>query len=100
VPEEERASPQRLLITLAMELNTAPAGATDDLRKTIDYHAVYLRAQEIAESRERQLIETLGEDLASVILTEFPAEAVTVTIKKFILPQTRHVELRIRRTGG
>lgn len=98
VPEKERATRQKLLITLAMEADTSAAGAADDLRQTIDYHAVYLQAQELAEKGERQLIETLGEELAAMVLNEFQADAVTVIIRKFILPKTRHVELSIRRS--
>ena len=98
VPDEERANPQELLITLSLETETVNAGQSDDIAQTIDYHAVYVRARELAEARERKLIETLAEEVAGMVLNEFRAEAVTVIIKKFILPETRHVELRIRRT--
>ena len=98
VPDEERANPQELLITLSLETDTAKAGQSDEIAQTIDYHAVYVHARKLAEARERKLIETLAEELADMVLNVFSAEAVTVIIKKFILPETRHVELRIRRT--
>jgi dihydroneopterin aldolase len=98
VPDDERANPQQLLISLALETATAKAGQTDDIGQTIDYHSVYIRTRELAEARERKLIETLAEELAGMILGEFRTDAVTVIIKKFILPETRHVELRIRRS--
>lgn len=97
VPAEERAMPQRLLVTIEMEADTSTAGKSDDLEQTIDYHAVFLRACELSMERERKLIETLAEELAEMVLDEFAADAVQITIKKFILPQTRQVMLRIRR---
>ncbi len=98
VPDEERANPQDLLITLSLETEPAKAGQSDDIAQTIDYHAVYVQTRKLAEARERKLIETLAEEVADMVLNIFSAEAVTVIIKKFILPETRLVELRVRRT--
>jgi dihydroneopterin aldolase len=97
VPDAERAQPQRLLLTVEMETDFTAAGATDDLRQTIDYYAVAQRLQTLGEGREWKLIERLGEDIAALILREFGPRRVTVEIKKFILPQTRHVAVRLTR---
>ncbi|MDB6027753.1 MAG: 7,8-dihydroneopterin aldolase, partial [Verrucomicrobiales bacterium] len=43
VPDEERATAQRLLLTVEMELNFSDAAKTDDLTKTVDYFAVSQR---------------------------------------------------------
>jgi FolB domain-containing protein len=43
VSEEERARPQRLLITVEMETDVGAAAAADDLQRTIDYSAVASR---------------------------------------------------------
>jgi dihydroneopterin aldolase len=97
VPDAERAQPQRLLLTVEMETDFTAAGATDDLRQTIDYYAVAQRLQALGEGCEWKLIERLGEDIAALILREFGPQRVTVEIKKFILPQTRHVAVRLTR---
>jgi dihydroneopterin aldolase len=97
VPDAERAQPQRLLLTVEMATDFTAAGATDDLRETIDYYAVAQRLQALGEGREWKLIERLGEDIAALILREFRPRRVTVEIKKFILPQTRHVAVRLTR---
>lgn len=101
VPEAERALPQRLWLTLELEGDFAAAAAGDDLRQTVDYHAVVQRVRAWGEGREWKLIETLAVELAELVRREFGPRAVTVEVKKFILPATRHVAVRVRRpTAG
>lgn len=100
VPDEERAQPQRLLISVEMERDFTRAAAGDDLRETIDYDAVSRRLLAFGEGRSWKLIETLAADIAGVILTEFRAARVTVEIKKFIVPEARHVAVKLTRTAG
>jgi FolB domain-containing protein len=97
VPDEERARPQRLLITVEMETDFAEAAAGDDLRHTIDYYAVSRRVLALGEGREWKLIERLAVDVAQLVLDEFRPVRVTVEVKKFILPEARHVSVRITR---
>jgi FolB domain-containing protein len=94
VPEEERARPQRLLISVAMEHDVTRAAATDDLAATLDYYAVSRRLLRLGEGRSWRLIETVAVEIADLIRTEFGARRVTVEVKKFILPGARHVAVR------
>jgi FolB domain-containing protein len=98
VPDEERAVPQRLLLTVEMRSDFAVAAATDDLTKTIDYHAVSRRLLAFGEGRSWKLIERLAADVADMVLAEFAPASVTVEVKKFILPETRHVAVKVERT--
>jgi dihydroneopterin aldolase len=100
VPEAERAQAQRLLITVEMECSVVAAAAGDDLTKTIDYYAVTQRLLRLGEGRSWKLIETLAVEIAELILREFGPRAVTVEVKKFILPETRHVAVRVRREAA
>lgn len=100
VPDEERLQDQRLFITLKLEYNFKGASAKDDIGQTIDYHAVYLLVKRICSARERKLIETLAEDIASSILHDFDARCVRVKIKKFILPETNYTAVEIERSHG
>lgn len=100
VPETERAKPQRLLLTVEIEADFTAAAARDDLTRTVDYFAVSRRMLAFGEGRSWKLIETLACDLATMILQEFQSQAVTVEVKKFILPEARHVSVRVRRTRG
>jgi phosphoglycolate phosphatase/dihydroneopterin aldolase len=99
VADDERKVPQRLLISLEFEDDFTKASALDDLKATIDYHAAYLLVHEICDQRERKLIETLAEDIASSLLGKLPARHVRVEIKKFILPNTAWVSVKIERSS-
>jgi dihydroneopterin aldolase len=45
-----------------------------------------------------KLIETLAVDIAQMILEEFGPRSVAVEVKKFIIPQARHVSVRVTRS--
>ena len=98
VPDEERARPQRLLLTIELDLDVSSAARSDDLTQTINYFAVSRRLLGLGEGREWKLIESLAEEIAGLLLTEYPAEAVRVEVKKFILPETRYVSVRVARS--
>ncbi len=97
VPEQERAQPQELLINATFSPLNSPGPLNDDIGRTIDYHAVAIRLDELAGARPRKLIETLAEDLAAMVLNEFPVDSVGIEIEKFILPNTRCVGVAITR---
>lgn len=97
VPESERALPQRLLLTLHLGSEFTMAAQRDDLRWTIDYAAVCERLRRMGEGRRWQLIETLAVEIAELVRQEFGATTATVEVKKFILPQTRYVAVRVTR---
>jgi len=97
VPDDERETSQRLLISLELQNDFTKASSLDDLSATIDYHAVYLLVHKICDQGERKLIETLSEDIASAVLEEFRTQRVKVEIKKFILPKTAWVSAEIER---
>ena len=97
VTNEERATPQRLLISVEMKRSFSEAAATDSIGKTIDYYAVTLALTEMAEAGEWRLIEKFAENAASLVLEKFQPDCVRVEVKKFILTETRHVAVRIER---
>lgn len=100
VPDEERAVPQRLLLTVEMEHDFTAAAAADELAGTLDYHAVYQRVLSWGQGRSWKLIETLAVDVANLVLTEFGARRVAVEVAKFILPLAREVRVRVERGGA
>ena len=97
VPDAERAAPQRLLLDIQLHLDFRAAAATDDLTKTINYFAVTQRLLKFGENREWKLIEKLAEDIANTILTEFRPSRIRVEVKKFIIPEARHISVAIER---
>jgi dihydroneopterin aldolase len=85
--DAERALGQRFVVDLAMYLDLAPAGRSDDLSLTVDYGEAHRRAREIVEGEPVDLTETLAERIASAMLADHPpVSAVRVKVAK---PQVR-----------
>jgi len=97
VPDAERAQPQRLLLTLGLESDFTAAAKSDGIADTIDYFAVTQRLLKFGEGREWKLIEKLAADIADTVLAEFKPQGVSVEVKKFIIPQARHVSVSLSR---
>jgi dihydroneopterin aldolase len=83
VNPEERTLGQRFTVDVRLETDLREAGQSDDLNRTISYSAVYKRVRAIVEGTPRDLLETVAEEIAQTILSEFPrASAVAVTVRK------------------
>lgn len=100
VPELERAQPQRLTVTLALQPQRDFSALEDRIEHTVDYHRVCLAVQATAAEKPRRLLETLTEEIARMLLRNFPLAAVEVELRKFILPETNFVAVKIRRERG
>ena len=97
VPDAERARPQRLLLTVEMEFDFSKAAKSDAITDTIDYFAVSQKLLKFGEGRSWKLIEKLASDIADVILAGFKPQSVTVEVKKFPVPQAKHVSVKLAR---
>ncbi len=95
--EAERASAQRLTVSLAMEPARALTGLGDDLSQTVDYFRVGEAVKALALERPRALVETLAEEIATRVLRDFAVCGVTVELRKYVLPDARWVAVRLRR---
>jgi dihydroneopterin aldolase len=93
VTEEERAKPQRLLVTIDMNHDFSSASASDRIEKTINYFDVAQDVLKFGEGRSWKLLERLALNLADMVLTKYKPQAVLVEIKKFTIPQARHVSV-------
>jgi len=97
VPDAERAQPQRLLLTVEMESDFSKAAKSDSIADTIDYFAVTQRLLKFGEGKSWKLIEKLAADIADAILSEFKPQSIAVEVKKFVIPQARHVSVKLTR---
>lgn len=97
VPDEERAEAQTLFLTVRMVPSQGFEGLADEISRTVDYHAVALEIQSLADSKPRNLIETLAVETADWLLGNHPLRKVSVTIEKHILPDTECVAVRVVR---
>ncbi|MEJ1230736.1 MAG: dihydroneopterin aldolase [Galbitalea sp.] len=82
----ERADGQEFVIDLLVWFDARAAAATDDLGRTIDYGEL---AREVVSCVERDpvdLIETVAERIAAVVLDHAAADRVRVTLHKPAAP--------------
>ena len=98
VSDEERAKPQRLLISVEMDLDFTTAAMSDRLEKTINYFDVAQELLKYGNNRNWKLLEKLTANIADFIMVRFKPETVAVEIKKFPIPQARYVSITVVRT--
>jgi len=97
VPDAERRNPQKVLCTAVFPVpSLAKAAHGDDLRQTVDYHALSRVLEAEARRTPRRLLERLAIDLARSACRTFRLPWIELELKKFILPNTRCVSLRVR----
>jgi dihydroneopterin aldolase len=97
ITAEERALAQRLTVTLQLQPSRNFTRLEDRIENTVDYFNVCAVAKEIAAARPRYLLETLAEEIAAGVLEKFPVQALEVELRKYILPDTRFVAVKIHR---
>lgn len=97
VPEEERAEPQRLTISITMWPAAGFHDLDDALGKTVNYAAVCREVRQLAAARADKLIETMAEAVASHLLAAFSLARVRVELRKFILPEVKFVAVILTR---
>ena len=97
VPDEERRDPQRLMLTVELEVEADAAAASDNIADTVDYFAVSQDALHYGEGRSWKLLERLVAELADFIVEKYKPQSVRVEVKKFIIPEARHVSVSCAR---
>jgi dihydroneopterin aldolase len=98
VTDEERARPQRLLITVDMECDFESAARSDAIADTINYFDVAQALLTFGDGRSWKLLEKLAAEIADCIMVKFKPAGVTVEIKKFIIPEAKHVSVTLSRS--
>ncbi len=84
----ERENGQVFLIDLTVGLDTSQAAAGDDLTRTLHYGELAVEVVAAASSEPVDLIETLAERIAQVVLAHPVARRVRVTVHKPDAPIT------------
>ena len=93
VTDEERAKPQRLLLTVDMSLDFSSASVSDRIERTINYQVVADDLLKFGEGRSWKLVEKLVANVADRVLTEYKPQGVMVEAKKFSIPQARFISV-------
>ena len=78
----ERETLQTLSFDLEMDWDIRKAAKSDDITDTLDYGAVATTIVKFVEASSYQLIETLAEDLAALLLNSFPIPKIKLTLSK------------------
>ena len=80
--EWERRVRQTVAIDLDLAADTARAARTDRLEDTLDYKAIAKRLVDYVGGSQFQLVETLAEKIAELVLQEFAVPWVRVRVNK------------------
>jgi len=83
---EERERPQPFEVDLALEVDLAPAGRSDDLDDTVDYGTLAEAVVAVVEETRFQLLEALAAAVAECALADARVVAVTVRLRKLRPP--------------
>lgn len=78
----ERRDGQQFVVDVTLAVDTRPAGAGDELARTVNYAEVAAAAVAILEGPPVNLIETLAERIAAACLRHDLVASVQVTVHK------------------
>lgn len=73
-------------VSVELFLDTRPAAESDSLNDTADVAKIYRAVREIVTGEPRHLLETIAEDIARTLLSEFDIQAVRVKFHKNRVP--------------
>ncbi|MFM4719375.1 dihydroneopterin aldolase [Aeromonas bivalvium] len=82
VYEWEKGIRQKLCFDLEMGFDNRPAAAGDDIHLALDYATLSQKVSEYASTRVVELVETMAEQVAHLILSDFRVQWVKVTLTK------------------
>jgi len=78
----ERRIRQTISLDLEMGADIRKAAATDAIEDTLNYKAVAKRLIDFVGNSEYQLVETLAEEIAAIVLHEFAVPWLKLTVHK------------------
>ncbi|MDX1632935.1 MAG: dihydroneopterin aldolase, partial [Thermoanaerobaculia bacterium] len=82
IKPDERTKRQDILINVEVEADLGPAARSDSIEDAVNYRSISKRIIRRVENGSDHLAEKLAEDLARMILEDFPVDRVTLRIEK------------------
>jgi len=87
------------VLDIDLYTDISAAAASDDLADALDYQALAERVCDFAGNNSFNLIETMVERLAALILDEFDVQKVTIKLDKGqAVDQVKHVGVMVERS--
>jgi len=88
----ERQNEQDVYLDIEMDFDFAPAAQSEDINQTIDYTAVASSLTNLIVEQKFQLIETMSEKCAQLLLASYPQiDRVAISVKKpAAVPQAKN----------
>jgi len=99
VPEEERANPQKLTVSISFWPYQKTSDLADHIERAVNYSGVAEETKNFVRDQSVSLIETLADRLASHLLKSFPIQKVTIELRKFALQDAKYVSVTVSRTA-
>jgi dihydroneopterin aldolase len=100
VPEKERATPQRLAVSISFWPYYQQRDLDDKIDNAVNYSIVAEETKNFVRDQSTNLIETLADRLASHLLKTFRIRKVAVELRKFPLKDAKHVSVTVTRTAS
>lgn len=95
--EWEQTSPQEVRIDLELAIDAAKAAQRDDVNDALDYARLAAVVKTLVEGHSYRLMESMAEEIAALILREFPTPEVEVKVTKRALPGIESATVEITR---
>jgi len=78
----EREVRQVVSIDLEMEFDNKKAAKSDDIKDALDYKKIGKRVSGYVEKSKYKLVERLAEQIAKIVLKEFPVSSLILSVTK------------------
>ena len=89
-PQEKEG--QHFLVDFEMSEDVESVAREDRIESALDYHRAIEEVSAVVEGKNYNLLETLAEQIARVLLSSFKTEKVRVKVRKIEAPLPRDVE--------
>ena len=97
----ERAQSQPLYFDMDLSFDCTTAAQTDDIKQALDYFTVCEKVTEFVQASNFELIETLAEQVANLVLKRFPCKKIKLTLyKPLAIENTETVGIQIVRKSS
>jgi len=82
INDDEREQKQDVLINVTLDVDTRPAGRSDNIEDAVNYRTITKQVIHLVENSKFFLVERMAEEIAQLCLRDPRVERVSVSIEK------------------